>query len=469
MGVTWSMYASRRLLAAVVAGLALLVASPLAAAGVPTLALWIEGRELRPEVPPAVIDGHTLVPVRAVAEALGARVDWDPERQEVTVVHRSRRIQLKVGTREALIDGRVVRLVAAPRIVGGRVIVPLRFMAESMGSFVAWDPRGPAIRISTNPHHLPAGGVVLSAVPVGQVANARNLMHLVEPSAGLLGADLRLRLAGQVLDPSYVKVQVCLYSVAPTFADGTVPNRQALASVMDGREPALSRLVPLAEGRFEFDLWLEDPGEYMVLLSGVSDYQEFGAHISWKWTLAYWFRVSNWSREARYLVPTCYELDSDHPDVYGLAHTLTAGRRDRDAVLAIHDWVAKNVQYDTDRLAGIRRQTRVPILRASDILSLRRGVCQDYAVLAAALLRAAGFRARVVTGIARLPGGQDELHAWNQVWVDGRWLSFDVTWNSGYVQDGRFVARFSRKYFDPPDEVFAMTHRADTSPRPVSP
>ncbi|HCC33718.1 MAG TPA: hypothetical protein DEQ28_07485 [Clostridiales bacterium] len=465
------MHASRRLLVAVAVGLALVGSAASAGAGTSPPTLWIEGRELRPAIPPAMIDGHTLVPVRAVAEALGARVDWVPERQEVAVAHRARRIQLRVGAREALVDGQTVRLPATPRMIGERVMAPLRFVAEAMGSFVAWDPRGPAIHISTNPHHLPAGGVILSAAPFGQGANARDLMHLVEPGAGLIGADLRLRVAGRVLDPAYVKVQVCLYPVPPAFAGGVVPDRQALASLMDEQEPAFSRLASLTEHRFDFDLWFEEPGDYVVLLSVVSDYREFGAHVSWKWTLTHWFRAVNWSREARYLVPTSYEIDSDHPDVYGLAQALTAGRRGRDAVLAVHDWVARNVRYDTERLAAIHGEGEVgvPILRASDILSLRRGVCQDYAVLAAALLRAAGFRARVVTGVAIPPGGEDELHAWNQVWVDGRWLSFDVTWNSGYVEDGRFVARFSRDYFDPPEEVFARTHRADAAPRPVSP
>jgi transglutaminase-like putative cysteine protease len=465
------MRASRRLLVAALVGLTLAGVRTTVAAAASPPSLWIEGRQFRPDVPPAVIDGHTLGPVRAIAEALGASVNWVPERQEVNVLHRSRQIRLRVGVREAIIDGQVIRLAAAPQVVNERVVAPLRFMAEALGAFVAWDPRGPAIHISSNPHHLPAGGVVLAAVPSGQVANARGLVRLDEPGSGLLGADLRLRMAGGVLDPAYVKVQVCLYPVAPTFAAGRVPDRQALASLMDGQEPAVSRLVSLTEGRFEFDVWFEEPGEYVVLLSVVSDYREFGAHVSWKWTLAHWFRVVNWSREARYLVPTSYEIDSDHPEVYRLAHQLTAGRRGRDAVLAVHDWVARNVQYDTDRLAGIRRQDEagVPILRASDVLRLRRGVCQDYAVLAAALLRAAGFRARLVTGIARPPGGQDELHAWNQVWVDGRWLGFDATWNSGHVKDGRFVAKFTRDYFDLPEEVFALTHRADTAPRSIAP
>lgn len=74
-----------------------------------------------------------------------------------------------------------------------------------------------------------------------------------------------------------------------------------------------------------------------------------------------------------------------------------------------------------------------------------------------------------MTGDALLPGDETELHAWNQVWVDGRWLTFDATWNAGHIRDGRFVPKLSHDYFDLPEEVFARTHRAGTAPRPVGP
>jgi transglutaminase-like putative cysteine protease len=84
-------------------------------------------------------------------------------------------------------------------------------------------------------------------------------------------------------------------------------------------------------------------------------------------------------------------------------------------------------------------------------------------------LRAAGFRARVVEGDALLPGDEMGPHAWNQVWVEGWWLTFDATWNAGHIRDGRFIPHLRHEYFDSPEEVFARTHRAHPAPRPVSP
>ncbi|TDA70332.1 MAG: copper amine oxidase N-terminal domain-containing protein [Clostridia bacterium] len=49
------------------------------------LKLIVNGREIRPDVPPRLINGRTMVPVRWVAEALGAQVDWDHANNLVTI------------------------------------------------------------------------------------------------------------------------------------------------------------------------------------------------------------------------------------------------------------------------------------------------------------------------------------------------------------------------------------------------
>lgn len=103
--------------------------------------------------------------------------------------------------------------------------------------------------------------------------------------------------------------------------------------------------------------------------------------------------------------------------------------------------------------------------KASDVLRERLGVCEHYSRLAAALLRAAGIPARVIHGYARreTEAWHDVLkgepnHAWNEVFVGGRWLVMDVTWDAGFVESNRFVRSFSRKYFGPDPAVFAETH-----------
>ncbi|MFZ3171978.1 MAG: copper amine oxidase N-terminal domain-containing protein [Carboxydocellales bacterium] len=47
--------------------------------------LFVDGKELKPDVPPQVINGRTLVPARALAEALGAKVEWDAAKNAVVV------------------------------------------------------------------------------------------------------------------------------------------------------------------------------------------------------------------------------------------------------------------------------------------------------------------------------------------------------------------------------------------------
>jgi transglutaminase-like putative cysteine protease len=113
--------------------------------------------------------------------------------------------------------------------------------------------------------------------------------------------------------------------------------------------------------------------------------------------------------------------------------------------------------------------TGVAQWRASQVLSVRRGVCEDYSVRAAALLRAAGFRGRVVEGDALLPGDETGSHAWDQVWVEGWWLTCEATWNAGYIRDGGFIPHLRHECFDSPEEVSTRTHRTHPAPRPVSP
>lgn len=63
-----------------------LVALPMAAIGAgPAVQLFVSGKQVYPEVPPQVVGGRVLVPLRFVAEALGSHVSWDPDNRRVFV------------------------------------------------------------------------------------------------------------------------------------------------------------------------------------------------------------------------------------------------------------------------------------------------------------------------------------------------------------------------------------------------
>ena len=108
--------------------------------------LFVNGSQVVPDVAPVIVSDRTLVPVRFLAEPLGFAVEWDGATGTVTLSG-ARVIRLAVGRPEAIVDGTVVALDVAPVNVDGRVMVPLRFVAEQMGAAVEWDPQNRVVTV----------------------------------------------------------------------------------------------------------------------------------------------------------------------------------------------------------------------------------------------------------------------------------------------------------------------------------
>jgi hypothetical protein len=78
--------------------------------------------------------------LRAISEALGATVDYIADTQGITVVLGTNTIGLQIGNTSAVVNGTVMTLDAPPYIKNGRTMVPLRVIAEGLGATVEWDP-----------------------------------------------------------------------------------------------------------------------------------------------------------------------------------------------------------------------------------------------------------------------------------------------------------------------------------------
>jgi len=127
--------------------LALLAGVPTAAQ--PAITVLIDGRVLILDVPPVQVEGRVLVPLRGVFERLGARVTFDPAAQTVTATREAVTVILRLGSREARINDRIVLLDVPPLAVRGRTMVPLRFVSEALGARVDWDERTRTVQIFT--------------------------------------------------------------------------------------------------------------------------------------------------------------------------------------------------------------------------------------------------------------------------------------------------------------------------------
>lgn len=111
---------------------------------IPGLALaaplvMLDGAALQFDVPPVIENGRTLVPLRAIFEALGAEISWNGATQTVLATKAGTQVVLTIGNPQAYRNNAPVLLDVPPKIIEGRTMVPLRFVSEAMGADVKWD------------------------------------------------------------------------------------------------------------------------------------------------------------------------------------------------------------------------------------------------------------------------------------------------------------------------------------------
>ncbi len=87
---------------------------------------------------PYVENGRTMMPVRGLAEAIGADVSFDAEEQTVTVETPETMVLMTIGLDEMEVNGESVSLLNAPEIVNDRTMLPVRDVAEALDCEVEW-------------------------------------------------------------------------------------------------------------------------------------------------------------------------------------------------------------------------------------------------------------------------------------------------------------------------------------------
>lgn len=88
---------------------------------------------------PTVINGRTLVPIRDIFAELGAEINWDPNTKTVTASKNGSRIKLTIGSTKASLNADELTLDVPPQIINGSTMVPLRFVSDSLGCEISWD------------------------------------------------------------------------------------------------------------------------------------------------------------------------------------------------------------------------------------------------------------------------------------------------------------------------------------------
>ena len=103
------------------------------------ISLEIDGTVIRTEVPPTVIGGRTMVPVRDIFEACGANVTWDPATKKITGSKGGKNVVMQVGSNKLYMNSSVATMDCTPVIIEGRTLAPARYVALGFGGTTQWD------------------------------------------------------------------------------------------------------------------------------------------------------------------------------------------------------------------------------------------------------------------------------------------------------------------------------------------
>lgn len=112
------------------------------------IAVLLRGELLEFDVPPQIINGRTLVPMRTIFEELGATVDWNGDTKTVTSVREDKTIILTIDSYTMYVNSEAVTLDVAPCLINGRTMVPARAVSESFDLKVDWDNDWRAVLIT---------------------------------------------------------------------------------------------------------------------------------------------------------------------------------------------------------------------------------------------------------------------------------------------------------------------------------
>lgn len=192
------------------------------------------------------------------------------------------------------------------------------------------------------------------------------------------------------------------------------------------------------DGLTRFRLYLPfGPGNYTLSISINKNGVREGGYDSLKS-----INVSNIDkRNMNYLMPES-DIQSDSPEIIKLADDITKNcYSDTEKALAIHDWVAEHIAYDTIQLKYPNHHEYT----ALETYKGRKAASNGYANLTAALNRAADIRTKIAYG--------DEKgdSAWDEVYIDGKWITEDTFRDAGYVdkKSQKFIFRLTHLYFNP--------------------
>ena len=137
-----------RRLAAVALAASLLAGFAITPASAQYVSVVVNGSPVTFDQPPVERAGRVFVPLRGVFERLGASVVY--ANGVINAQGNGRSVHLQIGSTQATVNGQTLAMDVAPFLIGARTLVPLRFVAQSLGAAVNWTQSNNTVYIQGN-------------------------------------------------------------------------------------------------------------------------------------------------------------------------------------------------------------------------------------------------------------------------------------------------------------------------------
>ena len=112
--------------------------------------VYLNGEKIEFDVTPQIINGRTMVPIRAIFEAMGATVSWDNDTETAICSKGETVIKMTVNSTNMYINDKVFQMDVSPVIINGRTLAPARYVAEGFSAEVTWSSKNKIVSLTTN-------------------------------------------------------------------------------------------------------------------------------------------------------------------------------------------------------------------------------------------------------------------------------------------------------------------------------
>ena len=125
----------------------LMVAPVSSASAATAITIKVDGNVVNSSVAPVVQNGTTLVPLRVITEYLGANVNWDSSTKQVSVKTAANYVTFKLGSKNYSVNKTTKSLSVSPQVINGVTMIPFRALSEAIGADVAYNSSNSTVTV----------------------------------------------------------------------------------------------------------------------------------------------------------------------------------------------------------------------------------------------------------------------------------------------------------------------------------